>query len=366
MEYVDTPSIVSDKNPRGYSPIDIFTWWRDDVLKLPNGKFSVIHLDTASEIEEGLVQYIRANPGEVGYSEKQFAGNSDGLFWAAVKSYWKRLLTQIASKVQTVYFTVHLKHKWVGGAPTRDRVPKGKSTLMELASLFLKFERLPVGGVIAPAPSAIVVKHRLTHITTNSDGSISIIPLMPPRIPVATPTEVRRYMLNPPNPDKLAPGELLPEEKVSDVELAELRVRAAEAEESAAKMQLDRQTRLAAGAAKRQSSTTKVAEAAVETEKESDQAVETVATITATAPSEQAEAAVSELDIQLATNHRRNRLRELWLLLEASEEQIERQLKHRDCSSLEQMTCEQMDELIEKLAAIAAKRREASPATTPH
>jgi len=382
MTYVDVPTVMAARHPRGYQPIDIFKWWRDAVLAIPAGKYTVIHLDTASEIEEGLVEYVRANPTEFGYTAQQFGGKSDGLFWAAVKSYWKRLLTQFSSKVQTIYFTVHLKQKWVGGTPTRERIPKGKSTLMELSSLFLFFERVPVKGIIAPAPSAIVVKHRLTKIAPGRNGVMEIVPLMPPRIPIATPAEVRRYMLNPPNPSKLSPEELLQEEKISDADLAEMKLLTAQAEESAEKMKLDRLDRFSQSAINKAKKAEAAAAEGVDNETEVEALEERKAEIVKaeSAPTRKAahpsvnhaepvgsaapaEEAIDELDTQLARNGKMLRLKELYLLLDIGDEQWEEILSKRGVTVVDDLDDDQVVELTQRLEAVSARRREKSPAT---
>jgi hypothetical protein len=239
----DVPSIMLARG-RGkpFLPIDLFRWWRDDIRQIEPGRYQAVLLDTASEIESGLCDYVYANPNEFGRTKPQYITKSNTpspLFWGDVKEHLKFLLTELSSRVETFAFTVHLKSEFVGGVPTTKKKPKGKTTLEELASLFLWLERKPnARGEIQAAPSALVRKTRLLH-THMSPAGMTMIPVLPPRLPVATPAAIRAYMLNPPDPAKLKPEELAPEESMSEDERLELRAQIAANEAEARRAELE-------------------------------------------------------------------------------------------------------------------------------
>ena len=237
---IDIPREMQARSPKGYKPIDTFTYWWNHVKSVPAGRFSVIGLDPVSEIESGLADWVMANPSYFGKTAAQYL-KSGGLFWGDVKELWKLILSDLASRCETFYFTSHLTSVWQGSAPVPGRrKPKGKETLMELASLYLLMERKPdANGAIPAKPSAIVLKSRLATTALNADGDVSIVPTLPPRLAVATPAEIRRYMRQPPNYAALKPEELAPEPTVSEDERAAIRLATAEAERDAAAIKLE-------------------------------------------------------------------------------------------------------------------------------
>lgn len=239
---VDAHAEMLKKHPKGYKARDLWVWWRDEILKVPPGRYRVIVLDPVSEIEAGLADYVQSRPAEFGRTANQYA-KSSGLMWGDVKAAWKMVLSDLASRCETFAFTAHMGTVYAGNTPTSKRKPKGKETLEELASLYLQMERRPdAKGNVPAVPSAVVRKQRLLHMKV-SGASVEMAPALPPRLPVATPDEVRRYMLNPPDYLNLKPEERAPEEKVGEADLADLKARTAEAEAEAERIRLERMDR---------------------------------------------------------------------------------------------------------------------------
>jgi hypothetical protein len=249
FERKDVPTqILEDRRHRklspDYKPVDTFLWWREHALCIPPGKYSVIVLDTASEIESGAVDWVRNNPGYFNRTLAQYVKMS-GLLWGDMKEFWKAILSDLASRCQTFVFTVHMGDVWVGDKPSGKRKPKGKSTLMELASLFLQMERKKdAKGNVPAVPSALVLKSRLAHTAIDpTTGEVRIDPVLPPRLPIATPCAIRQYMLAPPDYSKLTKAELAPEEQMTEDERAGMRLATAEAEAEREKLALEREER---------------------------------------------------------------------------------------------------------------------------
>jgi hypothetical protein len=257
FERKDVPAEILENRWRyqqssDYKPIDTFLWWRKDTLTIPPGKYRVIVLDTASEIESGAVEWVRNNPGYFNRTAAQYVKMS-GLLWGDMKELWKAILSDLASRCQTFVFTVHMGDVWVGDKPSGKRKPKGKSTLMELASLFLQMERKKdAKGNMPAVPSALVLKSRLAHTAIDpTTGEVRIVPVLPPRLPIATPVAIRQYMLAPPDYSKLTKAELAPEEQMTEDERAGMRLATAEAEAERERFALEREERLRQAAERR-------------------------------------------------------------------------------------------------------------------
>lgn len=229
---VDIADDMLRRYPGGYKPIDTFNYWLSSIRMLKPGQYRVVMLDTASEIESGLCDWVRQNPATFGHTRKQYE-SMEGLFWGDVKEYWKSILSDIAARCECFVFTSHMKAVWAGSKPVPGkRAPKGKETLMELASLYLRMERKKDSHGRMPAkPSAIVLKERLAKASFDPvTGEVDIRPTLPPRLPEATPAAIRRYMETPANYDKLAKGERLEDEGLSADERLVLETQKAEAE----------------------------------------------------------------------------------------------------------------------------------------
>lgn len=239
---IDVPAEMQKKHPNGYKPIDVFNWWIGHVRSQRAGQYRVIVADPASDIEQGLADWVASNPRYFNRTPGQYLKMS-GLMWGDMKAYWKTILADIAARCETFYFTTHMANVWKGDKPSKERKAKGKETLFEMASLYLKFERKKDEDAV---PSAVVLKSRLSKITVDEDdedGEVKSIPLLPPRLPVATPAAVRRYMKNPPDYANLKPEEKIGEAKLSDDEKLLLQAQIADANRDAALANNDREER---------------------------------------------------------------------------------------------------------------------------
>ena len=221
-------------------PIELYEKWLAGVKKIQPGAYRVGMLDTVSEIESGLADWVEQHPGDFGHTKGQY-DKMEGLFWGDVKELWKRVLSDLASRFETFVFTAHLRNVWEGGRPTGKRAPKGKETLMELASLYLHLERKPDDkGRVADKPSARVLKTRLAYTTVDDAGEITIKPILPPYLHEATPAAIRRYIEQPADYAKLKKSELLPEERLSDDQRLAMQATVAEANRDAEQAKLSR------------------------------------------------------------------------------------------------------------------------------
>lgn len=200
---------------RPYKPIDVFEWFDRLIGHLQPGQFDLIMADPITDIESGEVAYVRKHHREFGLTDNQIA--KGGFLWGAVKDFWKQTLLKLSTRCQTFYFTSHLRSVWDGNQPVRGKKePKGKETLMELASLYLWLERkADDDGNVPAVPSGIVLKERLADTVMTEDGHLEITQLMPPRLPEATVDAIREYIARPPG-DKLRDDEKVIEEEMGE------------------------------------------------------------------------------------------------------------------------------------------------------
>jgi len=229
---IDVPAKMQEAfGQKQYQPIDVFNWFVDLVGKVQPGQFDVVMADPITDIESGQVDFIRRNAKSYGLSAGQVE-KGGGLLWGAVKDDWKARLLKIGAKCQTFFFTSHLRQVWQGGSPViGKKEPKGKETLMELASLYLWLERRAgKEGNVPDRPSAIVLKQRLADTLINAAGELEIRELMPAYLSVATVQVIRAYIANPPDPKHPKPYERVPVEEFSAEEAARLALATAESE----------------------------------------------------------------------------------------------------------------------------------------
>lgn len=224
IDRVDVPSVMTQKFPKGFTPKQVFEWWYNDLKQIAPGKGpSVIAVDPISDIESGMVDWVKSRHKEWGFKTEEAFVAMGGIFWEKVKSEWKRILTDLTARCQTFAFTTHLKFVWKAGKPTTQLTSKGKTTLKELASLFLFLER----NSDQLAPSATVIKSRLAR-TKFQDGEMQVLTVLPPRLPVATPKAIREYIVNPPNYSALKDEEREQEKILSEADRLELEKEIAE------------------------------------------------------------------------------------------------------------------------------------------
>lgn len=227
FDRVDVPKTMASSG-NAFNQEATFMWWWTDILAIEPGQYRVIHVDPITDIENGLVQYVSRRPTEFGYTQAQF-NKMEGLKWDCVKTLWKSILLNLMTKIETLYFVAHTKREWIGNSPTANIVPKGKQTLFELASLYLMFDRSAKNGVKPQKPAANVLKQRIVDFSI-TDGEIDFTPILPPRLPEATPKMIREYMLNPADYSKLKEAEKFIDRMPSESEILALKTNLAETE----------------------------------------------------------------------------------------------------------------------------------------
>ena len=336
FEHRNLAEIMLQEHPDGHKPIDLFLHWVADMRAIEPGRYRVLALDTVTEIEDGLVDWVRTHPEAFGHTRGQYQ-NMQGLMWGDVKAYWKRLLSETMARCETFVFASHMKAVWRGSSTVPgQRQAKGKETLMELASLYMRLERSPEPNKAkAPRkPIGIVLKSRLANF---DPGSGETFPILPPRLPEATPDAIREYIKTPPDYTKLKKGEQAVAETMSDDErlaveasIASDRAQAATAELS--KTELIRQAAAAQAKMMEQQGAAQGPATAVQLEPPHD-------------PPEYSQAANGP-----CMEDQRHKIIGLFEALGMDPENARQVLANREAAKLADLNVKQADELIAKLS----------------
>lgn len=238
---VDIPLLTSMKYGDNYTPANLFSTWMNQIKELDKKAFDICILDTISEIEDGLTAYIQEHPGQFGYTKHQFE-SFEGIFWGVVKAEWRKILLGISHLCESLILTIHMKNEFKGPKPTGRRIPRGKETIMDIASLYLTLTRTVKAGkkVVQSAPSGICKwpqgKSRLLYLDRESKETRQVLP---PHIPDASPDGIRKYLVHPVNLNNLKPDErAVPETELSEEDRLILQAGIASDNAAAAEAQL--------------------------------------------------------------------------------------------------------------------------------
>jgi|GEM_PF-3512997 len=242
FEHRDLSEMVQRKSGgKNYSQKDLFIAWRDDMLAIEPGKYRVGIVDTFSDIESGLIEWVRSNPSHFGRSASQYANASTMFLWPDIKTYAKQIIYgEVRKRFETFYTAHHLKNEWSSGRKTGNRMAEGLDILEKLASVHLLFSRSPEkkGGPTPRVPHAIQLKERLIEFGENESGDDDR-PILPPRLPKATPHAIREYIKNPPDYGNLKPEEMQPDDSLTSDQVLLINQDIAQKNAETAKSQVD-------------------------------------------------------------------------------------------------------------------------------
>lgn len=232
--------ILENADANNFPSTSLFRAWYMSLLTIPRGKYRVGSVDTFTPIQEGLIEWLKCHPEAFGRTHSQYTNASSMFLWPDVKSILSYILSvDCRLRFETFCITVHLKNLWKGGSSTGQRVAEGLDVLSKLATLHLQLDRTaPAKNKSAPRlPFAIVKKQRFVNFgeDENSDK-----PILPPRLPEATPSAIRAYIANPPDFDNLKPQERMPDDAMSDDDKLRLTAGTAENNRITAEVELTR------------------------------------------------------------------------------------------------------------------------------
>lgn len=217
------------------TPEEAFVWWRDSILSIEPGEFTVVMTDPINEIQAGCYDYVYNHPELFGRTKGQY-DKMTAMVWGDVKTYLDQLIGQLSRKIETFYYTLHLGQKWVAGKPVeglKGKRAKGSDVFRKMADLLFVLDRPvdPATGKQADKPRGVcagpIGKSRLSHADPMT-GKIQ--PILPPSVTGLDPAKIRQYISSPPDYARLKKDEKVQVQEMTEDDRLEVRREIAEAE----------------------------------------------------------------------------------------------------------------------------------------
>lgn len=166
-----------------------YTYILDQLSKIPYGKYDTFVLDVAEKFEYGMRAWCEVQVKKLAMSKDH--GKMEN---ALVRPLYESFLNALWGRgIQTIILNFHLRNVWDKATqkPVANKVQmSGNVVLYKRASLMLWLVadgRNPNGE-----PAGLVIKERMESVGVK-DGKWNIRRVIPPRIPVCTWEEIRRY-----------------------------------------------------------------------------------------------------------------------------------------------------------------------------
>lgn len=169
---------------------DYFKYIVEQINQIPVGKYDCLVIDTGEKLESGMSAYVESNKKVFGITDTGY-----GKIWSnGVFPLYANLIQGIYDRgISTVIMNFHLKNVWQDRRPVAGKVShSGKKILYQLSSLMIWLVndgRNPNGE-----PAGLILKERMGKVGITEDDEWEIKTMLPPRLPVATWKEIRRYM----------------------------------------------------------------------------------------------------------------------------------------------------------------------------
>lgn len=142
---------------KDYTFKDLFITWRDYVLSVPQGKYSVLGVDPVSDLFQGAFMWVGDNSTLFGKTAQRYSGEmGTKAQWGDTALYWKQLSLELAQRYETTVFVSHLKDVYQNNVRTGNKAARG-ADFSEIATLILWLDRDTTGK-----RWALVKKSRLT------------------------------------------------------------------------------------------------------------------------------------------------------------------------------------------------------------
>ncbi len=231
VKRIDVPLEMMKLHPGGYRPADTFEWFWTVVKSIPPGKFRVIAIDVGEEIDAGCAEWVWDHPLNFNKTRNEFIKMS-GIYQGIVSSFWKSILMDITSRCETFAFSNHVGLVFDSGGKVKagEMRSKGRPVMKQSASLYINLTRTQdkeePAGVVDLTEGG---KSRLMTWAIRG-GVRKKVPVLPPRMPVATPQAIRDYFVNPPDTTALKDVEKAHEREMTDDDRAALKLEIARQE----------------------------------------------------------------------------------------------------------------------------------------
>src|SRR3990172_4316050 len=203
-KYIDIRAATRARIARAPTPRDLFDTVRLETDQIALGEFEVVAIDVFSgTLEQGIVELVAGDYAKYGFTTEAKFTASGGLFWSRVRGFVEEFILELSDRCTTLVLTTQLKTIWRDGRATKDQEPKGKTSVYDLAAMYLLLERKSITrhAPPSPIPTAQVLKSHTLHP-------------FPPRLPEATYNSILHYLTAGGNY-----GTLTEEESIKDAQL---------------------------------------------------------------------------------------------------------------------------------------------------
>lgn len=137
MQIDDIRQMTFDRVGKEYTFKDLFETWRECVLSVKAGEYTVLGVDPVSDIFQGAYAYVGANPQLFGKNANSYTGKIGTMAqWGDAALYWKQLCLELAQRYETIVLVSHLKDIYKDNVRTGKRGARGND-FSEVASLVL-------------------------------------------------------------------------------------------------------------------------------------------------------------------------------------------------------------------------------------
>lgn len=163
---------------------------------IPSGRFTTLILDGLSILQDGMIEKVKANPLAYGVGIENASTGKMGGAWPGVGKLLQAVANQARLKgIKVIGATAEVKAKWGAQGPILNKFEvKGQGDVHKMSILTV----LMVPGLAenGGAPSALVLKEALAKFEWK-DGRQVVTKRIPMKLPLATMSEVYRYLREP-------------------------------------------------------------------------------------------------------------------------------------------------------------------------
>lgn len=145
IDTVDIRAMTRERVGKDYTHKDLFVTWRDFVLNIEPGKYTVLGVDPVSDLHTGCFAWVADNASVFGKTPQRYAGEmGTKAQWGDAALYWKQLCLELAQRVETIVFVSHIKDQYNNNVKTGKKEARG-GDFKEIATLVLWLDKTADG-----------------------------------------------------------------------------------------------------------------------------------------------------------------------------------------------------------------------------
>lgn len=137
MQIDDIRQMTFDRVGKEYTFKHLFETWRECVLSVKAGEYTVLGVDPVSDLFQGAFMWVGDNAHLFGKTPQRYSGQMGTMAqWGDTALYWKQLSLELAQRYETTVFVSHLKDLYKNNVRTGQKGARGHD-FTEVASLVL-------------------------------------------------------------------------------------------------------------------------------------------------------------------------------------------------------------------------------------